>query len=423
VHLQRLLDDLMIPEAAELLAPYWDDSEATFPAGGPRFLEPASVAACRAYTDLPDEVEPVLQETARRVRESSALSRLAWHCYRLLFMHPEYPGGQIGRWPGLGASLGELADSFYILIALQVVPLTQAIHREQGVPEEVTRACCSHFDEAITSYRNVHGSGWGYPLSTIYWLRNYTAGELFTLGRMEYMVRPFSGQVEVYRHCSTGEVVALARDRTRFAADGYIEAEPGPEALEQGRTARLEVGEEAVVGCPIAPTGVALRREVRLPLAQWRRVLGAGDPVLDTHIPAGGGMTLERCLDTMRQAVEFFPRYFPERPFVGFACGSWILNPELAQIYSPTSNMVLWQRELYLFPIPSGRRAGLFFVFGKDEIDPATAPRDTSLRRALLEHLEQGGRLIAGGMFLLTDDLDRFGSQPYLSGWPPSVLG
>jgi len=48
--------------------------------------------------------------------------------------------------------------------------------------------------------------------------------------------------------------------------------------------------------------------------------------------------------------------------------------------------MVLWQQELYLHPIPSGDRSGLVFVFGKGDIDLNTAPRDTSLRRALLDH-------------------------------------
>ena len=50
------------------------------------------------------------------------------------------------------------------------------------------------------------------------------------------------------------------------------------------------------------------------------------------------------------------------------------------------TDMVLWQQELYLHPIPSGDRSGLVFVFGKDDIDLNTAPRDTSLRRALLDH-------------------------------------
>ena len=177
-----------------------------------------------------------------------------------------------------------------------------------------------------------------------------------------------------------------------------------------------------MTGTPVSPRGFALRQEVTLPLDAWRRVLAQGDPVLDVHIPGGGGMTPEACHDTMRQALEFFPRYFPEHPFVGFGCGSWILNPELEDICSPTSNMVLWMRELYLFPIPSGPRSGLFFVFGENDIDPATAPRDTSLRRAIVEHIEKGGRMIGGGMFFLKEDFPHYGTQFYRANFPPAPL-
>jgi GNAT domain-containint protein len=129
-------------------------------------------------------------------------------------------------------------------------------------------------------------------------------------------------------------------------------------------------------------------------------------------------MTLERCRESMQQALDFFPRYFPDASFAGFACGSWILNPQLEQIYRPDSNMVLWQRELYLFPVPSGDRSGVYFIFGTDDVDPRSALRDTSLRRALLDHIDRGGRLIGGGMFLLAEDFAQFGTQHYRSQPP-----
>ena len=130
-------------------------------------------------------------------------------------------------------------------------------------------------------------------------------------------------------------------------------------------------------------------------------------------------MTVERCRASMRQALEFFPRYFPDKPFVGFACGSWILNPELDRIYRPDSNMVLWQRELYLYPLANhpNSRSGLHFVFGTNDVDPATAPRDTSLRRALLDHLDAGGRLLGGGMFLLLEDFVWHAGLPATFTW------
>lgn len=419
--LEELLADLAIPDSLELFRPHWGESEACLPDGLPPILDPAEIERNCTFVRLPSEVESVLQQTARRVRERPALLHLAWHCYRLLFYHREYEASRIAQWPELGEALGELAGLFYMVVALGVVPLTRAIHQSHGVPGTITRDTVSRFEELMNSYRNGTGKRWGVPVRVLYWLRHYTAGDLYLLGRMEYMVKPFYGPVQVYRNCQTDEVLALATDGTRFNADGLIDASPAPET-DGGWTARLVVEENRVIGWPVSPEGFGIRAEVVLPLRTWRQVLAPGDPVLDTHIPAGGGMTPEACADTHRQALEFFPRYFPDRPFVGFACYSWILNPELEWIYSPTSNMVLWQRELYLFPIPSGRKSGIYFIFGKDEVDPATASRDTSLKRAFLDHLAIGGRLVGGGMFLLTEDFKHFGSQYYRSQWPPSAM-
>ena len=40
-------------------------------------------------------------------------------------------------------------------------------------------------------------------------------------------------------------------------------------------------------------------------------------------------------------------------------------------------------------------------------------PRDTSVRRAMLDELQSGGSLRSGGMFFLAEDIERFGQKPY----------
>jgi hypothetical protein len=422
IKLDEMLAELGIENTAELFAPHWDESAASLPEDGPEFLDPARIAEFHDFAKLPPELAPLLQETAARVRQTPALTHLAWHCYRLLFEEDDYDKPSMAKWPELTALLGDHWGIFYMLIALGAVPLTRAAHKRRGIPEAITRDTLSNLDEPVWMWRSAHPGTWGFRVSVLYWFRHYTAGRICRLGRMEYMIQPFRGQIRAFRNRRTDEVLALAEDGVEFNSAGYIDAETEAATSHGGWTARLEMDEEAVTGCPVSPTGVGLRCQVRLPLKTWRPVLKPGDPMLDTHIPGGGGMTPERCADTMRQALEFFPRYFPDRPFVGFACGSWILNPQLAEIYTPDSNMVKWQRELYLYPIPSGSRSGVTFVFGTDDIDPKTAPRDTSLRRALLEHLDAGGRLIGSGMFFLKEDFDHYGTQHYLSHWPPAVL-
>lgn len=414
--LDDVLTDLSIPGAHEAFAPFWEASMESMPER-PGFLRPDVFEHSREWVGLPDELDPILRAIAQVAEERPALQQLAWHCHELLFTHTEYTSAQVGMWPDLEHVLGEQGGAFYVLIALGVVPITTAFHRERGIPEQISRDSCGYFPGITAIYRELHGGRWGIVLRVLYWLRLYTQGELFRTGRMEYMVRPFRGQLRAFRHKETGHVVALATEGVRFAADGFIDGGETPDP--EGWVSTYSEDGAGYIGYLISPAGVGENRRVRLGKTDWSLALQPGDPVLDTHIPSGGNMTPEACEDTMRQALEFFPKYFPERPFVGFACGSWILNPELAQIYRPDSNMILWQNELYLYPIPTGNRIGLYFLFGQDDVDFATAPRDTSMRRAVLDHLQSGGRLIAEGMFFLTEDMDKYGTRPYLSHWPP----
>ena len=319
-------------------------------------------------------------------------------------------------WPPLEGVLGELAGAFYLLVALAMVPRVRAKHRELGVAEEVTRETCQEIWCFSDNYRRGHDGRVGIPLNQLFWLRLYPAGRLFRVGRFEYKLQPYNGGVEVYRDRETGETIALAPDGMRFNREGYVDGNAGvfdPDAW----TATLAVDEEHATGTPFAPMGMAVCRQVRLPLARWERVLGKGEMTLDMHIPAGGGMSPALCGDSMRRATAFFRETFPDKPFRSITCFSWLFNTQLEQILPPDANLVQYQRELYLFPTPSGGRDGLWFIFLKDDFDPATLPRDTRLRRAVADFLAAGNQWRGGGMFFLTDDLDRFGTQHYRTHW------
>jgi hypothetical protein len=134
--------------------------------------------------------------------------------------------------------------------------------------------------------------------------------------------------------------------------------------------------------------------------------------MIDMHIPAGGGMTPERALDSFQKAVAFFSRKNPGKFREIFICHSWIFNTQFEE-KMPDSNLAKLMRECYLFPHDSSGRDGMFFLFGRDYENLSQAPRDSSQRRAMLEILESGERLRTGGMLLFAEDLPRFGTQCY----------
>jgi hypothetical protein len=175
----------------------------------------------------------------------------------------------------------------------------------------------------------------------------------------------------------------------------------------------VHLTEDTVSGFPVSPEGYAVHRQVTLPLSDWTQVLTKGDLALEMHIPSGGGMTPERCVDSMRSAVAFFARFFPSQPFHAIICSSWIFNTQLAQLKLSSSNLADFQRELYLFPVRSSGQDGLWFIFLQDTLDLATSPRNTSLQRAIAEFLTAGNKWRGGGMFFLTEHLAFLGTEYY----------
>ena len=119
---------------------------------------------------------------------------------------------------------------------------------------------------------------------------------------------------------------------------------------------------------------------------------GKDDPCLGVHIPALGPLTPEACDASFAQARTFFPEHFPEREDKVATCGSWLLDPQLAEYLPEDSNIIRFQRRFT--PAPDWFEPGdddvIRFVFGyvPDSIDDL--PQTTTLERAAVAHIKSG---------------------------------
>ena len=413
--LDEALSHLHIPSALGIFQPYWEESMISFPASLPYFLQPEVAVSYREWCGMSPNSDILLSVVCQRIQEDIALQQLAWHCHQLLYEHLDY--SQISQWPRLTEVLGDSSGVFYLLVALAMVRYVQSVHQDIRIPVDVSRATCHQVACFATNYFNMTNGLLGITLNQIFWLRHYTNGRLFRLGRFEYMIKNIGNEVEVYRHKATRRVIALAGDGIRYNTAGYVAVDADTDAW----TATLQYIPNAVVGFPILPQGMAEHRSVKLPLDQWEKVLQQSDLVLDMHIPTGGRMHLTECWDSLCQAVSFFARFFPEKPVKAITCKSWIFNNQLQEIKISSDNLACFQRELYLFPTKSTGQDGLWFIFLQSPLDLQKAPRDTSLQRAVADFLLAGNTWRGGGMFILVDDLDQFGNQVYRSALIPAV--
>jgi hypothetical protein len=126
---------------------------------------------------------------------------------------------------------------------------------------------------------------------------------------------------------------------------------------------------------------------------QFNLIRRGGEWALSTHIPESGPLTPEAVNDSFVQARSFFAERFPDYPTRVFHCGSWLLDPQLAEVLRPESNMARFQRLWTLEGEPGpGDTDAIFFVFRRrGDVDRSTLPRDTTLQRAILDRLDAGG--------------------------------
>ena len=414
-NLDDVLAALGLTDHREAIAEAWATSMTGMPERPP-FLERDFLRGACAYLDLPGTVEAEVMAAALRIREDLALTALAWHGHCRL----GEAGLGLRGWPSLAKALGAQAGMFYVLLVLSFAPRARAVHTAHQVPEDVVRATMGDVLLHIERYRCRHGA-WGLDSAIAGgWLMHHFRGEIYRLGRLQFMARPFPKGFHVLRRARDGTVAVLLDDGLELRRDGALNGSGGVTESEGTWLSRYRETDEAFIGHPVDPAAATAAREtVSLRRPDWGPVLNPGDTTLDMHIPEGGPLDFEACGESMARAVRFFRRHFPAARFQALSSVSWIFDPRLEGLLSPQSNLVRFLREFYLFPAQGDAWSIVRCVWdvdvprGAERFDVSSLPADTSLRRGIIEYIERGGHFCKTGALMLPTELSRYGLQPY----------
>jgi hypothetical protein len=233
-------------------------------------------------------------------------------------------------------------------------------------------------------------------------------GSIFRLGRLQFHTYDFSYDEHVFRHRGTRKVQALAGDGIRYNRQGLIDGvDENWDEAGQWVSSYSEANDK-VSGNLISPDGYAHKEKVELDLHEWDIALQKGDQAINVHIPADGAMPIEACLDSFKQAVEFFSEYFPECKFKAFCCFSWLLDPQFEDLLKETSNIIKFQRCGYLLPFP-GTSATVSRVFGEQAVTEGIdiVAHDSGMRKSFAAFLRSGGVFHNGMWLLFPQDIGR----------------
>jgi hypothetical protein len=117
-----------------------------------------------------------------------------------------------------------------------------------------------------------------------------------------------------------------------------------------------------------------------------------GEVLLSVHITDfSGPLSPSACDASFAQVRPFFERYFPESPVRLAICISWMLDEQLDEYMSPTSNIIQFKNRFTPGYTPGPNNRGIQqFVFGMLDSEIDELPQATSLERAVVAHIVSG---------------------------------
>lgn len=121
----------------------------------------------------------------------------------------------------------------------------------------------------------------------------------------------------------------------------------------------------------------------------------ASTPVLEVHIPSGEPLDPDAALASIHQAPAFYKKYFGKQ-FALFHCHSWLLSPGLKTLLPEHSRIIQFQNLFAVYTADNEERQAEERVFGFLSDDPHKYPENTSLQKALKQHLQNGNEITMG---------------------------
>lgn len=383
------------------LRPTWDQAQAAFDPAMPWFLDESAIERETRWLKWTGELAELAIQTRRQIAQNRPLQHLLWHgLWQSVGPLAKRPCPSL-FWPTLGAIADTPAARFIQgLWGLALLTHVRAIHRNRGISETITRNTLGDFSRWAEHHRKTRGL-LGFDKSG--WLANHLTGRLYELGRLQFGIAGFTLDVLVLRwRRSPSRVVSLARHGLWIDRQGR---NMGPDpAGESDIPVRLDRCAHEIVGHPVIDGNVFSLTPERYSLRDWDIAIEPNDAAIDVHIPAGDPLTPSAIDDSLGQVRSFFAGHVPEHSFRGLTCQSWLLDPQFDR-WMPSCNIAGFAKRFCAVPSRRANDDQMWErVFGQ-RYPLSEAPKDNSLRRGLIDHMQRGGQWFFTDGFILPHQL------------------
>ncbi len=252
---------------------------------------------------------------------------------------------------GEGKSFENLAP---VLVMISSAEQAEQEMERRGIPEEMRERIRVRYERTLLSQKRLKGY-LVMPGMYFFWHKRSLIPNLYNIQDMEFELMKMKGAVTVYRENASGKFLGLREEQETDTAFVCTQLLRGGEP-----------GETKV-----------------LSKAEYSRYLAVGEDVIGCHIPRGARIDPESLDAKFAEARAFFQKYYPERPPKCFYCGSWLLDPTLADHLSPQSNIVQFQRRFQCWCVKSTGKEVFVFVHPQPFESYEDLPENTSLERML----------------------------------------
>lgn len=130
-----------------------------------------------------------------------------------------------------------------------------------------------------------------------------------------------------------------------------------------------------------------------------------GENLIYIHIPQGEKLVYADCLDSMRKAIEFFDKYFPDYNYQFFYCESWLLYDDNYQFMEISSNIMQFSTFFDVIVSYHNDKQAIERIFGKRQMNKKKYQECTTLQRNAKKFLIEGGKLGMGIGIINKNDL------------------
>ena len=325
--------------------------------------------------------------------------------------------------------LGKYNEAYGFLVLLACVPVSKKEMDRRGVPEEYYEDIPHRM---IRDQLKRYVETGKIDVLDMPWKMNFYTLTIFLLDRFLFIPYQHGEGFEMYRNKSTGKVIALNDEGNVYDSEGQLlkwklseEWDDPEEAEESNETPKPDTGhvygsrpakdpktfvtvrketEDEITGNYMNPVGYTEEKMITIKKSEYEKVLAKGDYMIALHIPGGEGYTPERMHSSMKLALEFFGKYYPELDMKGFWSSSWLYDKRLEMIIGKNKNITNVQD--LMFRYSDGENGDMLYVHLYRNLDNTLSdyPCKTSLQIGARDFLLKGGRFCTTGMMILKEE-------------------